>query len=86
MNQTLKDRFYSNGNSRHVKYVAKMGGMTDEEADLLKLLNEKRDDRFIMDALSIDKNRLQALEKNVSTKTAYAILHAIDFCIQFEPI
>lgn len=85
MNQTLKDRFYSNGNSQHVKYVAKKGGMTDEEADLLKLLNEKRDDHYIMDALSIDKNRLQALEKSVGIKTAYAILHAIDFCIQYEP-
>lgn len=59
--------------------------MTDEEADLLKLLNEKRDDHYIMDALSIDKNRLQALEKSVGIKTAYAILHAIDFCIQYEP-
>lgn len=85
MNQTLKDRFYSNGNSRHVRYVAKMGGMTNEEADLLKLLNEKRDDHHIMDSLAIDKNRLQALEKSVGIKTAYAILHAIDFCIQYEP-
>lgn len=85
MNQTLKDRFYSNGNARHVKYVAKKGGMTDEEADLLKLLNEKRDDHYIMDSLAIDKNRLQALEKSVGIKTAYAILHAIDFCIQYEP-
>lgn len=85
MNQTLKDRFYSNGNSRHVKYVAKKGGMTDEEADLLRLLNEKRDDHYIMDSLSIDKNRLQALEKSVGIKTAYAILHAIDFCIHYEP-
>lgn len=59
--------------------------MADEEADLLKLLNEKRDDHYIMDALSIDKNRLQALEKSVGIKTAYAILHAIDFCIQYEP-
>lgn len=85
MNQTLKDRFYSNGNIRHVKYVAKTGGMTEEEAELLKLLNEKRDDHYIMDALCIDKNKLQALEKNVSIKTAYAILHAIEFCIRYEP-
>lgn len=86
MNQTLKDRFYSIGTKRHIKYVAAAGGMTAEEAAVLQLLNEKRDDQYIMDALSIDKNRLQSLEKNVGTKTACAILHAIDFCIQFEPI
>ena len=86
MNQTLKDRFYSIGTKRHIKYVAAAGGMTEEEAAVLSLLNEKRDDQYIMDSLSIDKNRLQALEKNVGTKTACAILHAIDFCIQFDPI
>ena len=62
------------------------GRLTAEEAAVLQLLNEKRDDHYIMDALAIDKNRLQALEKNVGTKTACAILHAIDFCIQFDPI
>ena len=86
MNQTLKDRFYSIGTKLHIKYVAAAGGLTEEEAAVLSLLNEKRDDQYIMDALAIDKNRLQALEKNVGTKTACAILHAIDFCIQFEPI
>ena len=43
MNQTLKDRFYSIGTKRHIKYVAAAGGMTDEEAAVLQLLNEKRD-------------------------------------------
>ena len=86
MNQTLKDRFYSIGTKRHIKYVAAASGMTEEEAAVLQLLNEKRDDHYIMDSLAIDKNRLQALEKSVGIKTAYAILHAIDFCIQFDPI
>ena len=86
MNQTLKDRFYSIGTKRHIKYVVAAGGITEEEAAVLSLLNEKRDDQYIIDSLSIDKNRLQALEKNVGTKTACAILHAIDFCIQFDPI
>lgn len=43
MNQTLKDRFYSIGTKRHIKYVAAAGGMTAEEAAVLGLLNEKRD-------------------------------------------
>ena len=86
MNQTLKDRFYSIGTKRHIKYVAAAGGMTEEETAVLSLLHEKRDAQYIMDELAIDKNRLQALEKNVGAKTACAILHAIDFCIQFEPI
>ena len=86
MNQTLKDRFYSNGTQRHIKYVASVGGMTEEETEVLKLLHEKRDDEFIMDALSMDKKRLAQVEKMVGMKTAYALLHAVDFCIKFEPL
>lgn len=85
MNQAFKERFYSNGTKRHIKYVASIGGMTEEESKVLELLHEKRDDNYIMDALSIDKKRLSQIEKMVSQKTAYAILHAIDFCIKFEP-
>lgn len=86
MNQALKERFYSNGTPRHIQYVASVGGMTEEESAVLKLLHEKRDDEFIMDALSMDKKRLAQVEKMVGMKTAYAILHAIDFCIKFEPL
>ena len=86
MNQALKERFYSNGTQRHIKYVASVGGMTEEETEVLKLLHEKRDDEFIMDSLSMDKKRLAQVEKMVGMKTAYALLHAVDFCIKFEPL
>ena len=86
MNQAIKERFYSNGTVRHIKYVASVGGMTEEEARVLQLLHEKRDDEFILDALAIDKKRLAQVEKMVGMKTACAILHAIDFCIKFEPL
>lgn len=86
MNQALKERFYSNGTQRHIKYVASVGGMTEEETEVLKLLHEKRDDEFIMDELSMDKKRLAQVEKMVGMKTAYALLHAVDFCIKFEPL
>ena len=86
MNQALKERFYSNGTQRHIKYVSSVGGMTEEETEVLKLLHEKRDDEFMMDALSMDKKRLAQVEKMVGMKTAYALLHAVDFCIKFEPL
>ena len=86
MNQALKERFYSNGTQRHIKYVASVGGMTEEETEVLKLLHEKRDDEYIMDALSMDKKRLAQVEKMVGMTTAYALLHAVDVCIKFEPL
>lgn len=85
MNQIMKDRFYSNGTERHLKYVSAVSGMSEDEKAILTMLHEKRDDDYILDMLGMDKKRLAQVEKAVGMKTAYAILHALDFCIKFEP-
>ena len=38
MNQAIRERFYGCGNDRHVEYVIREGGMTEQEAQLLRLL------------------------------------------------
>lgn len=84
MNQAIRERFYGNGNDRHISYVIKEGGTTDQEAMLFRLLHQNADDCLVESTLSIDRKRRTALEQSVAKKVAAAVLHAIDFCIANE--
>ena len=38
MNQAIRDRFYSQGNKKHVEYVIRTSGMNEQEAELFRML------------------------------------------------
>lgn len=39
MNQAIRDRFYSQGNKKHVEYVIRTSGMNEQEAELFRMLH-----------------------------------------------
>ena len=84
MNQAIRERFYGCGNDRHVEYVIREGGMTEQEAQLFRLLHANADDNLVESIMAIDRKRRASLEFSVSRKVAAAVLHAIDYCAKNE--
>ena len=38
MNQALRERFYSQGNKKHIDYVVRVSGMNEQEAEIFDFL------------------------------------------------
>ena len=86
MNQALRERFYSQGNKKHIDYVARVSGMNEQEAEIFRLMHNGADDLMVESAMCIDRKRRSQLEKMVAQRVSFAVLHALDFCIAHEPV
>ena len=85
MNQAIRERFYRQGNSHHVDYVIRVSGMSEQEAELFRMLHAGADDLLVESTLCIDRKRRTQLENMVAQRVAFAVLHALDFCLINEP-
>lgn len=86
MNQAIRDRFYSQGNKKHVEYVIRTSGMNEQEAELFRMLHSVADDLLVESTLCIDRKRRSQLEKMVAQRVSFAVLHALDYCIANESV
>ena len=85
MNQAIRERFYRQGNRHHVDYVIRVSGMSEQEAELFRMLHSGADDLLVESTLCIDRKRRTQLENMVAQRVAFAVLHALDFCLINEP-
>lgn len=86
MNQAIRERFYSQGNKHHVEYIVQVSGMSEQEAELFRMLHNGADDLLVESTMSIDRKRRTQLEKMVAQRVSFAVLHALDFCLVNEPV
>lgn len=86
MNQALRERFYRQGNKKHIEYVIRTSGMSKQESELFRMLHDGADDFLVESTLCIDRKRRAQLEKMVAQRVSFAVLHALDFCIANEPV
>ena len=86
MNQALRERFYSQGNKKHIDYVVRVSGMNEQEAEIFRMLHNGADDLMVESTMCIDCKRRSQLEKMVAQRVSFAVLHALDFCIANEPV
>lgn len=86
MNQALRERFYSQGNKKHIDYVVRVSGMNEQESELFRLMHNGADDLIVESTMCIDRKRRSQLEKMVAQRVAFAVLHALDYCIANEPV
>lgn len=86
MNQAIRERFYSQGNKHHVEYIVRVSGMSEQEAELFRMLHNGADDLLVESTMSIDRKRRTQLEKMVAQRVSFAVLHALDFCLVNEPV
>ena len=85
MNQAVRERFYRQGNKHHVDYVILVSGMSEQEAELFRMLHNGADDLLVESTMCIDRKRRTQLEKMVAQRVSFAVLHALDFCLVNEP-
>lgn len=63
MNQALRERFYSQGNKKHIDYVVRVSGMNEQEAEIFRLMHNGADDLMVESTMRIDRKRRSQLEK-----------------------
>lgn len=85
MNQAVRELFYRQGNKHHVEYVIRVSGMSEQEAELFRLMHDGADDLLVESTMCIDRKRRTQLEKMVAQRVSFAVLHALDFCLVNEP-
>ena len=86
MNQALRERFYSQGNKKHIDYVIRASGMGEQEAEIFRMMHNGADDLMAESTMCIDRKRRSQLEKMVAQRVVFAVLHALDYCIANEPV
>ena len=86
MNQALRERFYSQGNKKHIDYIVRVSGMAAQEEEIFRLMHNRADDLMVESTMCIDRKRRARLEKMVAQRVAFAVLHALDYCIANEPV
>ena len=86
MNQALRERFYSQGNKKHIDYIVSVSGMNEQEAELFRMMHNGADDLMVESTMCIDRKRRAQLEKMVAQRVSFAVLHALDYCIANEPV
>jgi len=79
MNQVLKDTVYGKGTAAHVSFMARCGGMNDEETEILKLIHEGKTDVFIQEEMSMSRKAYERVEESVRAKLLLAVFHCINF-------
>lgn len=84
MNQCLKDSVYSMGTQEQVDYMAKVGGMNEEESKVFQMLHEGRSDEAIQMNLGMSRKYYERVEAQVSRKLTVAIFHCIDAAMDAE--
>lgn len=79
MNQILKEAVYSKGTEDQINVLADVGGMNQEERDMLHLMHENKDDQYIQDAMHVSRKSFEKIQVGMRTKLNIAIFRCVDF-------
>lgn len=82
MNQCLKDAVYNRGSQKHVDFMAKLGGMTDEEKNVFQLIHEGQTDLFIQEETGLSRTAYRKVEDSVRAKLLLAVFECINECLE----
>lgn len=78
MNQAIKYSVYGKGTKSQVEFLANLGGMNEEESQMLMMFHEGRPDDYIQDALGISRKAYDRIEESVRAKLTIAIFTCIN--------
>lgn len=77
MNQIIKDTIYGKGTRAQVQFLADMGGMNEEETQILFDLHDGRSDLWIQEERGLSRKAYDRIEESIRAK----LLLAVFFCI-----
>ena len=78
MNQYLKDIVYGKGTQRQIDFLARLGGMTDEEYKVFNLIHQQATDLDIQLEMALDKKTYARVEESVRAKLLIAVFECIN--------
>lgn len=79
MNQAIKRSVYQRGNQAQVEFVARLGGMTEEEQRLFKMLHDGLTDLEIQEELALSQKAYNYVEQSVRAKLLLAVFDCINY-------
>lgn len=79
MNQYLKDTVYGKGTAAQVKFMAELGGMNEEETQVLHLIHSGKTDLYIQEEMSLSRKAYERVEESVRAKLLIAVFHCINY-------
>lgn len=84
MNQVLKDAVYTKGSDAKAVYMAKLGGMNEEETKVFMLLHQGKADAYIQDVMDLTRPSYERIEESIRAKLLLAVFDCIDRCFYNE--
>lgn len=61
-----------------MRFLAEIGGMNDEEKNVLEMFHELKDEAYICDMLGLDHKAYQTIEESVRCKMLLAVFECIN--------
>lgn len=84
MNQTLKSRVYGKGTQEQVDFIAKKGGMNEEEKTMFQMFHDGKSDLYIQNTMNLSPAAMADIEHEVSSKLCLALFYCINKIIYLE--
>lgn len=84
INKTIKQIVYGKGTNEQIDFLAKLGGMNEEETNVFKMLHNGESDIYIMMKTNLSNRSYAKVEQNVRSKLAIAIFTCINKTIDLE--
>lgn len=78
MNQILKDAVYNKGTQKQLDFMAKIGGMNEEEKKVFQLTHEGKSDLYIQDELNLSRKNYDRIIESVRAKLLLAVFECIN--------
>lgn len=78
MNQVLKDAIYGKGTSEQIEFMARLGGMNEEELTMFKLFHQGKSDIYIQQEMNISRKTYSRIEEAVRAKLTIAMFTCIN--------
>lgn len=78
MNQVIKELIYGKGTMRQVEFMAKLGGMNEEETKVFKLLHQLKSETYIELELGMSRKTYERIEESVRAKLLIAVFTCIN--------
>lgn len=77
MNQVLKDTIYGKGTAKQIQFIADLGGMNEEETEILFDIHNGRTELWIQEERNLSRKTYERIEESIRAK----VLLAVFFCI-----
>lgn len=78
MNQVLKDRVYHYGTQKQIDFIATIGGMTEEETKVFKMIHDGKSDLYIQEEIGVSRKTYNRIEESIRAKLMLAIFDCIN--------